>query len=166
MNDRPTNLLAFDAAEIQRMLPHKYPFLLLDSAFNIIPGKSGNGVKHYTLNEWFFQGHFPGEPIVPGVLIVESLAQLTAVVYLAAALESCGGANGTAADLSSLAGRVGYLVKVNVKFISPMKPGNTLEMAVSVVRKMGNLSLVNVKASAGRATVVTGELSVSERDGF
>lgn len=155
--------MSFTATQIQQMLPHKFPFLLLDGAYDVVPGKSGNGRKLYTLNEWFFQGHFPGEPIVPGVLLVESLAQLTAIVYLSEALAANAGQGG---DLAKLASHVGYLVKANVKFMSPVRPGTILEMSVRIVRKMGSLSLVSVKAMDGRTVAVEGELSVSEREGF
>ncbi len=158
--------MSFTATQIQQMLPHKFPFLLLDGAYDVVPGKSGNGRKLYTLNEWFFQGHFPGEPIVPGVLLVESLAQLTAIVYLSEALASDGQDGGQKSDLAKLASRVGYLGKANVKFMSPVRPGTVLEMSVRIVRKMGSLSLVSVKAMDGRTVAVEGELSVSEREGF
>ena len=70
-----------EAKYIYRLLRHKYPFLLIDRVVKLDPGKSAVGIKNVTINEPYFTGHFPGEPIVPGVLIVESLAQLTAVMY-------------------------------------------------------------------------------------
>ncbi|MCX7655962.1 MAG: beta-hydroxyacyl-ACP dehydratase [Treponemataceae bacterium] len=163
MNMNLNRELSFSANEIRQMLPHKYPFLMVDSAYDIIPGVSGKGRKLYTINEWFFPGHFPEEPIVPGVLLIESLAQLTAVVYLSEAFKKEGG---NQINLQELSRKVGYLVKVDVKFLKPARPGCILEMDVSIIKKMGNLSLVNVKAIEGKSFIVEGQLFVSEQKGF
>ncbi len=68
--------MEFDIAEIMRQLPHRYPFLLVDRILECTPGQSIRGVKNVTINEPFFQGHFPGHPIMPGVLIIEAMAQV------------------------------------------------------------------------------------------
>ena len=72
----------FDIKEIMKRIPHRYPFLLVDRVLEMVPGKSGKGIKNVTMNEPFFAGHFPGTPIMPGVLIVEAMAQLGAMVVL------------------------------------------------------------------------------------
>ena len=156
--------MEFDALQISKLIPHRYPFILLDRAMDVVPGVEGCGHKYYTLNEWFFPGHFPGEPIVPGVLLVESLAQLTAVVYVAEALAAATQTQEISSDDTiNLADKVGYLVKANVKFMQPVRPGCLLEMKVKIVKKMGALSLVQVSAKVGRTVVVEGELSVSQK---
>ena len=71
-----------DIQEIMERIPHRYPFLLIDRIIELVPGKKAVGIKNVTANEWFFQGHFPGMPIMPGVLILEALAQLGAVIVL------------------------------------------------------------------------------------
>lgn len=68
--------------DIQKIIPHRYPFILVDRIVEIVPGKKAVGIKNVTINEPFFQGHFPGNPIMPGVLIVEALAQLGATALL------------------------------------------------------------------------------------
>jgi 3-hydroxyacyl-[acyl-carrier-protein] dehydratase len=158
----------FDARQIQRLLPHKYPFLLLDGAYDIEPGLSGCGKKLYTINEWFFVGHFPGDPIVPGVLLLESLAQLTAVVYLSRAIEQgrSGRAPDATEDLSVFAGQAGYLAKANVKFLAPARPGDEAELNVRITRRISNLSLAAVRARVGGNVVVEGEISVSQKGGL
>lgn len=164
------HLGSFSAREIQCLLPHRYPFFFLDSAYDIDPGMSGKGTKLFTMNEWFFIGHFPGEPIVPGVLEIEALAQLTAVVYVSRALVNEEGEVavdllGDAAGESKLdlSGRVGYLAKANVKFTSVVRPGMKLDLSVRVKRSMGPLSIVTVAARVGSKVVVEGDLTVSER---
>ena len=69
-----------DLEEIKRLIPHRYPFLLIDKVENIISGKSATGIKNVTINEPHFEGHFPSKPIMPGVLIIESMAQTAAIL--------------------------------------------------------------------------------------
>ena len=71
---------AFNIEEIQKLLPHRYPFLLVDRIINYVPGQRAVGIKNVSINEPFFQGHFPGRPIMPGVLIVEAMAQVGGIV--------------------------------------------------------------------------------------
>ena len=75
--------LEIDINRIMEMIPHRYPFLLIDKVVEAIPGESGVGIKNVTINEPFFQGHFPGHPIMPGVLVVEAMAQTAGVLVMA-----------------------------------------------------------------------------------
>ena len=154
-----------DCSIIMKMLPHRYPFLLIDKVTELEPGVSATGIKNVTVNEPYFQGHFPDRPIVPGVLLLESLAQLTAVMY---------GSERLPADTNwekisekdfedlDLAGSVGYLAEIrNVKFMSLVKPGDTLELHAKKGASMGRLMQIKVFAKVGNATVVEGMLTVS-----
>ncbi len=153
----------FSAQQIRTMLPHKYPFLLLDQAYDIVPGKKGYGSKFLTINEWYFQGHFPGEPIVPGVLIIESLAQLTAVIYLSRIFEGSSMLDIDGTQLEQLAGKVGYLVKTDMKFMLPVRPGCELNLSAEIIKTFGGLSNVRVAAKVDKRLVAEGVLSVSEK---
>ena len=83
--------MIFESRDILRMLPHRSPFLLVDKVINCDPGKYAVGIKNVTIDEPFFSGHFPTEPILPGVLIVESIAQVTAVMYCSVYMEQIKG---------------------------------------------------------------------------
>ena len=146
----------FSSSQITQMLPHKFPFCMVDRAFDIIPGKSGYGVKGVTFNEWFFQGHFPGEPIMPGVITIESLAQLSAIIYISEYLDDN--------DLSKHASKVGYLGKIDMKFYATVKPGSMLELYSENVRKMGSLFQFKVKAKVNKKIIADGNINVSSRD--
>lgn len=160
--------LSFTSKEIQKMLPHKFPILLLDKCYDVEPGVKGIGVKNFTINEWFFQGHFPDNPIVPGVLIIESMAQLTAIVYLSKifAQDDTGTNQKTfsEADLEKVAEKVGYLVKVDVKFVSPVLPGEQVLLYAEIFKKIGSLSYVKVMAKVENSPIAEGRLIVSERE--
>ena len=152
---------------ISLMLPHRYPFLLIDRVTGLEPGKSAEGIKNVTINEPYFQGHFPGEPIVPGVPLLESLAQLTAVMYGAAALPEdtdWQNMNPGAFEGIDLAGKVGYLAELrNVKFSALVRPGDTLELHAIKKIQMGLLSQVEVFARVGGRKVVEGVITVSQK---
>ena len=80
MADQVANAGIIDIASIMRMIPHRYPFLLIDRVIDVVSGDSATGIKNVTVNEPFFPGHFPGAPVMPGVLIVEAMAQTAAVI--------------------------------------------------------------------------------------
>jgi 3-hydroxyacyl-[acyl-carrier-protein] dehydratase len=108
-------------SEILQLLPHRFPFLLIDAAEDYVPGKSITGIKAVTANEPFFPGHFPGNPVMPGVLMIESMAQ-TAAVLMYKSLE-------TSPDLATV-----YFVSAdNIKFRSPVRPGMMLRFNVTVL---------------------------------
>ena len=108
-------------SEILKLLPHRFPFLLIDVAEDYIPGTSITGIKAVTANEPFFPGHFPGNPVMPGVLMIESMAQ-TAAVLMYKTLE-------TSPDLATV-----YFVSADkIKFRTPVRPGMVLRFNVTVL---------------------------------
>ena len=114
-----------DQAEIQRFLPHRYPFLLVDRVVEIVPGQKLVAFKNVTINEQFFNGHFPGHPVMPGVLILEALAQAAAIL----AYKSEG------VDPSQ---KVTYLMAVDkAKWRKPVVPGDRLQLNVEVLKHKG-----------------------------
>ncbi|MCR3759394.1 3-hydroxyacyl-ACP dehydratase FabZ [Clostridium felsineum] len=155
-------MVVLNSDQIRALLPHRYPFLLLDRIIKLDPGKSATGIKNVTVNEPFFQGHFPTKSIMPGVLIVEALAQLTAVVYCTEFL-------GDKLDLKSIeeaniAEKVGYIAAIkNVKFKKIVVPGDQLVLIAHKIDSFGNLSNVNVSAFVNNELVVEGKLTVSQQ---
>src|SRR3954469_13051915 len=117
--------IAIDIAEILRRIPHRYPFLLVDRAEDYKPHKSIVGIKNVTFNEPFFQGHFPENPVMPGVLIVEALGQ-TGAVLMSKSLN---------ADVT---GKTIFFTGIaEARFRQPVRPGDTLRMNVTVLRHRG-----------------------------
>lgn len=116
------NLKSADIQLIQRIIPHRYPFLLIDKVFEIDELKSATGIKNITFNEPFFQGHFPGAPIMPGVTMIEALAQTAAVMV---------GVSLGLADKNLL---IYFLGIDNCKFRRKVVPGDRLELKVEVLR--------------------------------
>ena len=121
------NLKSADIQLIQRIIPHRYPFLLVDKVFEIDDLKSATGIKNVTFNEPFFQGHFPGAPIMPGVTIIEALAQTAAVMV------------GVSLDLADKNLLIYFLGIDDCKFRRKVVPGDRLELKVEVLRgKIGS----------------------------
>jgi len=114
--------ISIDMAEILRRIPHRYPFLLVDRAEAYLAHKSIVGIKCVTMNEPYFLGHFPGNPVMPGVLIVEALAQ-TGAVLMSKSLN---------ADVEGKT--IMFMSLDNVRFRAPVRPGHVLRMLVDVVR--------------------------------
>ncbi len=128
-----------DAVEIQRIIPHRFPFLLVDRVVELEPGRRAIGLKNVTINEPFFQGHFPGYPVMPGVLMVEALAQVGAVALL---------------TTDQYQGQLALFAGIDkVRFKRQVKPGDTLRLEV----ELGQLRR-GVGTGMGTATV-DGELA-------
>ena len=143
MNDRPASaaLGPLDIRRVMAALPHRYPMLLVDRVERLVPDVSITATKAVTINEGFFQGHFPGRPIMPGVLIVEALAQAAGVL----AVESLGLAG---------SGKLVYFMSIDgVKFRKPVEPGVLLRLEVEFVQKRAR-----VCKFAGRA-MLDGEIA-------
>lgn len=108
-----------DVNEIMKLLPHRYPFLLVDRITEIDPGKKIVGLKNVTINEPFFPGHFPGHPVMPGVLIVEAMAQVAAILVYSSSDEN--------------KDKITYFVGIdNTKFRKPVVPGDQIRLELEV----------------------------------
>lgn len=157
----------YDIDVIMAMLPHRFPFLLLDCVIELEPGKSAVGIKTVSINEPYFQGHFPIEPIVPGVLLVESLAQITAVINLTAGMPKDTDwlhLTRKMVEDMHLSDRVGYLADIrNIKFKETVHPGDTLELHAVKKAQLGMLSQVQVFACLEGRIAVEGLISVSQK---
>ncbi|MBO7244576.1 MAG: 3-hydroxyacyl-ACP dehydratase FabZ [Alphaproteobacteria bacterium] len=114
--------------EILKLLPHRYPFLLVDRLKNVVPGESGIGIKNVTMNEEFFQGHFPENPVMPGVLQIEAMAQTAGIIVL------------TAFPEEERSGNSVYFMTVDeVKFRKPILPGDVIEFYVKKEQAVRNV---------------------------
>jgi beta-hydroxyacyl-ACP dehydratase FabZ len=137
--------LTLDANEILHILPHRYPFLLVDRILELEPGKRVVGQKNVTMNEHFFVGHFPGHPIMPGVLIIEMMAQVGGVMLLKT--------EGNADKLAYLAG------VEKARFRKPVMPGDTLTAEIVIVRSRGNMGWTKAEARVDGTLVCDAEIS-------
>ena len=124
-----------DIKEILNHLPHRYPFLLVDRVVSCEPGKSILAIKNVTINEPFFPGHFPGHPVMPGVMIVEALAQAAAILC------------SRTLNLDPRAGYLYYFVGIDeCRFKKPVVPGDQLTLDVALLRMARNVAKFNARA--------------------
>jgi len=142
----------FDFKKILSVLPHRYPFLLVDRLTELVPGEKASGIKNVTINEPFFQGHFPGEPVMPGVLIIESLAQVGAVAVL---------------SMAENENKLAMFAKVNnFRFRQLVKPGDQLELSINITGMRRNIGKGEGEARVKGEIVASGEIwfALMERD--
>lgn len=122
-----------DVNQIMELIPHRYPLLLIDKVKDIVPNESATGIKNVTINENFFQGHFPGHPVMPGVLIVEAMAQTCAALV--------------AESDSTNRGKVVYFTSIEeAKFRKPVVPGDTVYLKVQKLQNRKSLWKFDAKA--------------------
>lgn len=139
-----TEGIVFDINAIMRIIPHRYPFLLVDKIIDFVPNESITGIKNVTMNEPFFQGHFPGHPIMPGVLILEAMAQAGGIMLLN--------------QLDNPEDYVAYFASIdNVKFRKPVLPGDTLRFEMKVISLRRSLSKMHGEAYVDNEKVAEGD---------
>jgi len=140
-----------DIQKIQSLLPHRYPFLLVDRVIDTEPGKRLVAIKNVTINEPFFQGHFPSKPVMPGVLLIEGMAQATGLL----AMEST--------DVPKEA--IYYLVGVDkARFKRPVVPGDQLVFEVEVLKRKREIWVFDASAKVDGKVVASAEIMCTARD--
>ena len=138
----------YNIEDIMNFLPHRYPFLLVDRLEVEVPGEKGIGIKNVTMNEEFFQGHFPGNPVMPGVLQIEAMAQT------AGAIVSC-----AKEDYAEHKAGVLFMSIDGVKFRKPVKPGDQLRMHVEKVQARRNVFVFRGKSMVDDKVVSEAEFT-------
>ena len=141
----PNNLKSADIQLIQKIIPHRYPFLLVDKVIEIDNLKSAIGIKNVTFNEPYFQGHFPNVPVMPGITIIEALAQTAAVMV------------GVSLDLADKNLLIYFMGIDKCKFRRKVVPGDTLELKVNVLRGTLGSKVWKFSGAASVAGVIAAE---------
>ena len=133
-----------DADQIEQIIPHRYPMLLVDRMLEIEEGQRGVGIKNVTANEWFFEGHFPGNKVMPGVLIVEAMAQVAAVTLLKG---------------SDSAGKTPMFAGIeDMRFRKPVVPGDQLRMEFTLEKLRGPVGKGHVRATVDGKVAAEGSI--------
>lgn len=139
--------MSFDIAQIMEAIPHRYPFLLVDKIVDVVKGETAVGIKNVTINEPFFPGHFPQKPVMPGVLILEAMAQTAGVL----AIDFLG---------DDAKGKVVYFMGIDgAKFRQPVVPGDQLHMKVTKTRGGGAVWKFDAEATVDGAVVAQAKLT-------
>lgn len=139
--------LSFDIIEIMNMIPHRYPFLLVDKITECVPGKYAKGYKNLTMNEEFFQGHFPGNPIMPGVLQLEAMAQCSAPILM---------------TLDAFKDKLCLFASMeNVRFKTIVRPGDRFDMDIQLTKIKGPIGKVHAIGSVDGKIAVEADLTVA-----
>lgn len=133
--------------DIGKILPQRYPFLMIDRVLELEPGKKIVALKNVSMNEPFFPGHFPGKPIMPGVMMVEAMAQASIILFSA----------NTQGDASSKTHY--YLGAVKMRFLHPVVPGDQLKIFIEPVKIISTAGIVKAQAFVAEKEVACGELS-------
>ena len=137
--------MELDVLDIQKIIPHRYPFFLIDKVIEMEPNKKLIALKNVSVNEHFFAGHFPEEKVMPGVLIIEAMAQAGCIYFYYSK-------NMQGKDL------IYYLAKVSVKFNKPVTPGDQLRIEVTTKKLMSKVGFLNTKAYVGDELVADAEI--------
>lgn len=132
-----------DIEQIRDVLPHRYPFLLVDRILDLVPEKSARGYKNVTINEEFFEGHFPGHAVMPGVLVCEAMAQVGGVLLL---------------SMTGNEGKLAYFGGMDrVRFRKPVMPGDVLVTDVELIATKGNIGKVKAVGKVNDEVAAEGE---------
>lgn len=134
-----------DIKQIEEIIPQRPPFLMIDRVEEYVPGESATAYKNVNINEWYFQGHFPGEPIMPGVLITEALAQTGAVAILS--LPENEGKNALFGGIDKM------------RFKKVVVPGDVLKLEVKIIKQKGPVGVGEATATVDGKVVAKGELT-------
>jgi len=142
--------MEMDIQEIMDTLPHRFPFLLVDRITEIEPGKRAVGIKNVTINEPFFAGHWPGQPVMPGVLILEAMAQVGGIFLLKSVEDT---------------GKLAFYGGIDrARFKRPVVPGDQLRIEAELTKRRGNIGKVNAVATVDGEVVCSGELTFAMQE--
>jgi 3-hydroxyacyl-[acyl-carrier-protein] dehydratase len=144
--------ITIEVERIMQMIPHRYPFLMIDRVVDVVPDKTAVGIKNVSINEYFFQGHFPGHAVMPGVLLIEAMAQTAAVLVVHTL--------GPEAE-----GKLVYFMSIeHAKFRRPVVPGDQLHVHVTKERNRGPVWKLRGEVKIGENVVADAAFSAMIRD--
>ncbi len=143
--------MQLDALEIRKIIPHRFPFLLIDKVVEIRPNEKLIAIKNVSINEQFFTGHFPEEKVMPGVLIVEAMAQAGCIYFYYS---------------KNLFGKeiIYYLAKVTAKFMAPVVPGDQLRIEVTTIKMMPKVGFLKMEAFVADQAVAEAQIGFSVKE--
>ncbi len=146
MADEQKTILTYDAVQILDLVPHRYPFLLVDRITECVPGEYAIGYKNLTWNEEFFQGHFPNNPVMPGVLQIEAMAQCSAPILL---------------SMDKFNGKLALFAGIeNARFKGIVRPGDRLDMRIDLLKLKGPIGKSHGVGSVDGKVVVEADMTV------